>query len=126
MLDIAKFNEILDELHADSAEIEASALITDDGMMMASHLPMGVNEERISAMSAALLSVSERMIDTLSGNESERVMVQSKVGYVIVSAVAESLLLTVVARPDAKLGMVFHDIKKASQAVQAVLNSQVA
>ncbi|STZ03746.1 hypothetical protein [Moraxella equi] len=32
MLDIAKFSEILDELHADSAEIEASALITDDGI----------------------------------------------------------------------------------------------
>lgn len=124
MLDITQFNNILDELHANSAEIEASAIITDDGMMMASHLLEAVNEEHIAAMSAALLSVSKRMVDTLSGNEneSERVMVQSKVGYVIVSAVAENLLLTVVARPDAKLGMVFHDIKKASQSVQAILN----
>ena len=49
-----------------------------DGMMMASHLPVAVNEERISAMSAALLSVSERMIETLLGNKSERVIVQSR------------------------------------------------
>lgn len=126
MIDITKFNHILDELHTTSAEIQASALITSDGMMMASHLPMGVNEERISAMSAALLSVSERMIDTLSGNKSERVMVQSKVGYVIVSAVSNHLLLTVVARPDAKLGMVFHDIKKTANDVRDVLSEQAA
>ena len=69
MLDIAKFNNILDELHANSTEIEASAIITDDGMMMASNLPVAVNEERISAMSAALLSVSERMIETLTSTK---------------------------------------------------------
>lgn len=124
MLDIAKFNNILDELHANSAEIEASAIITDDGMMMASHLPVAVNEERISAMSAALLSVSERMIETLLGNKSERVIVQSKAGYVI-SATAKNLLLTVMACPSAKLGMVFHDINKTSQSVQELLNGQM-
>lgn len=127
MLDITQFNNILDELHANSAEIEASAIITDDGMMMASHLPVvAVNEERISAMSAALLSVSERMIETLLGNKSERVIVQSKAGYVIVSATAKNLLLTVMACPSAKLGMVFHDINKTSQSVQELLNGQMA
>lgn len=126
MLDITQFNNILDELHANSTEIEASAIITDDGMMMASHLPVAVNEGRISAMSAALLSVSERMIETLLGNKSERVIVQSKAGYVIVSATAKNLLLTVMACPSAKLGMVFHDINKTSQSVQELLNGQMA
>lgn len=92
---------------------------------MASHLPVAVNEERISAMSAALLSVSERMIETLLGNKSERVIVQSKAGYVIVSATAKNLLLTVMACPSAKLGMVFHDINKTSQSVQELLNGQM-
>lgn len=119
MLDITQFNNILDELHANSTEIEASAIITDDGMMMASHLPVAVNEERISAMSAALLSVSERMIETLLGNKSERVIVQSKAGYVIVSATAKNLLLTVMACPSAKLGMVFHDINKHRKACKS-------
>lgn len=126
MLDVQVFNKFLDELHENSNEIQASAIISDDGMMFAPHLPAGVNEEQISAMSAALLSVSERMVMVLDGSETDRVMVQSKEGYVIVTRVAAHLLLTAMARPDAKLGMVFHDIKRTAQKLQTALGEAFA
>lgn len=121
MTNIEHFSTLLAELHQDSPEIEASALASDDGIMMASHLKVGINEDRMAAMSAAMLSVGNRMIDDLLQGTSDRVMIQSSTGYVIVSAVTDELILTVVARPDAKLGMVFHDIRNFAKKLKSSL-----
>lgn len=116
----AQFEQVLNELHDHSLEIEASALMSIDGIMIASHLPTHVSEDRMAAMSAAMLSLGDRMIADLSGTETDRVMIQSNVGYVIVTMVNEELLLTVVVRPDAKLGMIFHDIKNTAKTINTI------
>lgn len=121
MTNIEHFSALLNELHEESMEIEASALSSDDGIMFASHLKVGINEDRMAAMSAAMLSVGDRMVGDLLQGTSDRVMVQSSVGYVIISAVTDELILTVVARPDAKLGMVFHDISNFAKKLRSSL-----
>ena len=50
----------LRELQASSPDTEASAVVSVDGLIMASSLPAGVEEDRVSAMSAAMLSLGER------------------------------------------------------------------
>lgn len=120
-MNIQRLNEVLNQLHLDSLEIEASALISDDGITLASNLTRGLHQDHLGAMSAALLSLGDRMIKSLSG-ETDRVMIQSKIGYIIVTSVAKGLLLTVVTRPDAQLGMVFHDIKSAAKSAQKIVS----
>ena len=51
------FQQVLEELKGSSADVEASALISTDGLMIASSLPNGMDEDRVGAMSAALLSL---------------------------------------------------------------------
>ena len=53
-------NSILSELNGTSAEIEASAILSTDGLMMASMLPAGMDEDRVGAMAAAMLSLGDR------------------------------------------------------------------
>ena len=55
------FQQVLEELKGSSADVEASALISTDGLMIASSLPNGMDEDRVGAMSAALLSSSARL-----------------------------------------------------------------
>lgn len=112
------FEQILQELHQASVEIAASALMSADGIMLSCQLPSAVGEDKMAAMSAAMLSLGDRMVSDLLDGITDRVMVQSNVGYIVVTAVSPELLLTVVARPDAKLGMVFHDIKKVAKQLQ--------
>ncbi len=50
----------LRELQASSPDIEASAIVSVDGLTIASALPQGVEEDRVSAMSAAMLSLGEK------------------------------------------------------------------
>lgn len=119
MTNIEHFSVLLNDLHDDSLEIRASALISEDGIMVASHLKKEGNEDRMAAMSAAMLSVSDRMAENLLGGSTNRVMIQNDLGYVIVSSVSDDMLLTVVTCSDAKLGMIFHDINNFAKKLQS-------
>ena len=57
---------ILSQLNSTSADIQASAVISIDGLMMAALLPAGLDQDRMGAMSAALLSLGARWAPTRS------------------------------------------------------------
>lgn len=118
---IQDLQQSLDELNSSSSDIEASALISIDGLMIASAMPQGMDEDRIGAMSAALLSLGERTARELGRGQLERVLVQGERGYVIMSAAGSEAVLTVLCKSSAKLGLVFLDIKRAAQALQKIL-----
>ena len=105
----------LRDLQASTPDIEASAVVSVDGLIMASALPADVEEDRVSAMSAAMLSLGERIATELSRGELEQVYIRGKLGYVFLSAVGQEAVLTIMARPDAKLGLVFLDMRRAAE-----------
>lgn len=61
-----QLQQILNDLNGSTADIEASALISTDGLMMASALPQGMDEDRVGAMTAALLSLGDRAAKELA------------------------------------------------------------
>lgn len=104
----------LRDLRASSPDIEASAVVSVDGLTMASDLPATTEEDRVSAMSAAMLSLGERIATELGRGGLDQVYVRGNNGYVLLNAVGEDAVLTVLARRDAKLGLVFLDTKRAA------------
>jgi predicted regulator of Ras-like GTPase activity (Roadblock/LC7/MglB family) len=104
----------LKSLQAGSPDIEASAVVSVDGLIMASALPQDVEEDRVSAMSAAMLSLGDRIARELGRGALDQVYVRGDSGYVILMAVGEEAVLTALARQDAKLGLVFLDMKRAA------------
>lgn len=107
--------ERLRELQATSPDIEASAVVSVDGLTIASALPQGVEEERVSAMSAAMLSLGERISDELGRGMLEQVYIKGLSGYVVLMSVGEDAVLTALAREQAKLGLIFLDMRRAAQ-----------
>jgi predicted regulator of Ras-like GTPase activity (Roadblock/LC7/MglB family) len=105
----------LKDLQAGTPDVEASALVSVDGLIIASALPPDVEEDRVSAMSAAMLSLGERIAGELGRGVLDQVYVRGARGYVILSAVGEEAVLTVLARQDAKLGLVFLDMRRAAE-----------
>lgn len=106
--------ERLRDMRASSPDIEASAVVSVDGLTIASDLPATTEEDRVSAMSAAMLSLGERIASELGRGELDQVYVRGNNGYVLLNAVGEEAVLTVLARRDAKLGLVFLDTKRAA------------
>ena len=105
----------LKDLQVSTPDVEASALVSVDGLIIASALPPDVEEDRVSAMSAAMLSLGERIASELGRGVLDQVYVRGANGYVILSAVGEEAVLTVLARKDAKLGLVFLDMRRAAE-----------
>jgi predicted regulator of Ras-like GTPase activity (Roadblock/LC7/MglB family) len=105
----------LRELQASSPDIEASAIVTVDGLPIASALPQGVEEDRVSAMSAAMLSLGERIATELGRGSLEQVYIKGQMGYVVLMSVGEDAVLTALAREQAKLGLIFLDMRRATE-----------
>jgi hypothetical protein len=113
--------ERLRELQVSSTDIEAAAIVSVDGLSIASSLPQGVEEDRVSAMSAAMLSLGERIASELGRGMLDEVYVKGEKGYVILRAVGEEAVLTVLARQQAKLGLLFLDMRRAAEEFAAIL-----
>jgi uncharacterized protein len=105
--------ERLRDLQVSSPAVEAAAVVSVDGLSMASSLPGGIEEDRVAAMSAAMLSLGERIATELGRGKLEQVYIKGEKGYVILMAVGEEAVLTVMAREEAKLGLVFLDMGRA-------------
>lgn len=112
---------VLTELNGTSADIEASGVISTDGLMMASVLPSGMDEDRVGAMSAAMLSLGDRTAQELNRGNLEQVLIKGRHGYVLMTYAGEEAVLTVLAKPNAKLGLIFLDVKRAAESIADML-----
>ncbi len=113
----ARLVECLRDLRASSSDIEASAVVSVDGLIIASDLPSNVEEDRVSAMSAAMLSLGERIAGELGRGELDQVYIRGAEGYVLLASASAETVLTVMARREAKLGLVFLDVKRAAREI---------
>ena len=106
--------ECLKDLQKSSPDIEASAVVSVDGLTIASALPQGIEEDRVSAMSAAMLSLGERIASELGRGNLDQVYIKGGEGYVVLMSVGEDAVLTALARKQAKLGLIFLDMRRAT------------
>jgi len=113
--------ESLRNLQASSPDIEASALVSVDGLTIASALPQGIEEDRVSAMSAAMLSLGERIASELGRGALEQVYIKGDNGYVMLMAVGEEAVLTVMARQQARLGLILLDMRRAVEVLEKLI-----
>lgn len=105
--------EALRELQVNTPDIEGAAVISADGLPMASSLPAGVEEERVAAMSAAMVSLGDRIASEMGRGYLEQVYVRGENGFVILMNISEEACLTALAREGAKLGLVFLDMRRS-------------
>jgi uncharacterized protein len=113
--------EHLRDMQASSPDIEASAVVSVDGLTIASALPQGVEEDRVAAMSAAMLSLGDRIASELGRGSLEQVYIKGSNGYVLLMSVADDAVLTALAREHAKLGLLLLDMCRAADALSKLI-----
>lgn len=114
---VDRLTSSLYELQSSAVDIEATAIVSVDGLIIASALPTDAGEDRVAAMSAAMLSLGERIAMELGRGSLEQVYVKGNQGYVILMSVGEEAVLTVLAHERAKLGLVFLEMRRACEAL---------
>ncbi len=111
----------LREMQGMTPEIEASAVVSVDGLIMASSLPVGVEEDRVSAMSAAMLSLGERISSELGRGALDQVYIKGEAGYIILMSVGTEAVLTTLVREGGRLGLILLDMRRAVDALVKLL-----
>jgi hypothetical protein len=108
-------------MQASSPDIEASAVVSVDGLTIAAALPQGVEEDRVAAMSAAMLSLGERIASELGRGSLEQVYIKGSNGYVLLMAIGSEAVLTALARENAKLGLILLDMHRTVDALSTLI-----
>ncbi len=109
-----RIETILQTLVTNTPDVAGAALVSADGLTIASALAAGADEDRISAMAAAVLSLGARTTEELGRAELEQVIIKGRLGYVIIMFAGVDAVLEVITGSAAKLGMVQLDMKRAA------------
>ncbi|MBI4782464.1 MAG: roadblock/LC7 domain-containing protein [Oscillatoriophycideae cyanobacterium NC_groundwater_1537_Pr4_S-0.65um_50_18] len=117
-----KLGIVLQNFVTATSDVQGAALVTPDGLPLAASLPGGMDEERVSAMSAAMLSLGERIGQELARGGVDRIYVEGDKGYGILTSCGEDAVLLVLADQKAKQGVLMLEIKRAVAEIKLILN----
>ena len=125
MMDFDVKNEALDqalaELKNTVAGIEAAAVVSVEGLPITSILPQDIDETRVAAMTAAMLSLGERATLELGKGSLVRIMVEGVDGYMLSVAAGDKAVLTISAAKNTKIGLIFHDVGRVAKKIGDIL-----
>jgi predicted regulator of Ras-like GTPase activity (Roadblock/LC7/MglB family) len=108
-----KLGYILQNFVSTTSDVQGAAVVTPDGLPLASNLPGGMDEERVSAMSAAMLSLGERIGQELARGAIDRLYVEGNEGISILTSCGQDAVFLVLAGKAAKQGVLMLEIKRA-------------
>ncbi len=105
-------DDILKKFLSAIPEVKAAAIVSVEGLPIASALPQDIDETRIAAMTAALLSLAERAVIEMNKGDFVQLFVKGTDGYLLVLAAGINAVLTVSTTKDVRLGLIFLDAKR--------------
>ena len=117
-----QISKLLKTLASTTPDLEAAAVVDNDGLMIASALPGDVEDDRVAAMSAALLGMSERIVRELGRGQFSLVMIKGSNGFTILSRCGPEAVMTCLATDSAKLGLIFLDVTRAAKEIARLLS----
>lgn len=118
---VEQINEILRFMQSGTPDVEGCAVVSEDGLMIASAFPQSIDEGRVAGMTSTLLSLGGRTAQELERGNLKQVFVKGDKGYVIAQSAAEGVVLVVLTSEDAKLGLVFLDMRRAVEQIGKVI-----
>lgn len=125
-IDTEKLNALLHTFATTTPDIQGAALVTPDGLPLAASLPTAMDEDRVAAMSAAMLSMGERIGLELTRGTIERIYVDGEQGPCILTSCGEDAVFLVLASKQAKQGIIALEIKRAVHDLKRALGYPVA
>src|SRR4051794_994916 len=119
-----RLDRAIADLLAQAPEVEAAAVVSFDGLPMASALPATMDEDRVAAMSAALLSLGERAAEGLGRGGLSQVYIEGEQGTVFLVSADDEAVLVAVAAKGAKVGMMLYEVRRSAATVAEVLRAE--
>ena len=103
---------VLKDLEATAGDIEGSAVVRSDGLIVAFAMPRNTDETLVAAMSAALLNIGTRTVKELSRGDLEKVIVSGNKGDVVLMGAGRDSILSSITKTGSNLGLILVEMKK--------------
>jgi hypothetical protein len=116
-----EIQQSLEKLKKSSQVIEAAALVSSEGFIMASVLPESLGEERIAGLSAAFMGLAERCTGEMGKGNPRQLFIQAEKGYIVMMGAGNGTYLSVLASSYGKPGMLLFDMKKTAEEIERLL-----
>jgi predicted regulator of Ras-like GTPase activity (Roadblock/LC7/MglB family) len=120
----SRLDRVLHDLLRRCPELQAAAVVSFDGLPMASALPPGFDEDRVAAMSAALLSLGERASQGLGRGSLNQVYIEGEEGTVFLVSADDEAVLVAVGSHGAKVGLLLFEVRRGALAVAETLRHE--
>ncbi|WP_019498435.1 roadblock/LC7 domain-containing protein [Pseudanabaena sp. PCC 6802] len=125
-INIGKINNTLQQFVTSTSDIQGAAVVTPDGLPLATSIPGSMDEERVAAMTAAILSLGERIGRELSRGTIDRIMIEGDQGYAILVSCADDAVLLVLANKNAKQGVLMLEIKQVVSTLKTAIQPTIS
>jgi predicted regulator of Ras-like GTPase activity (Roadblock/LC7/MglB family) len=119
--DLDKIKDLLKEVTSRTAEIEGAALVSYDGIMIANALQRDSPQEIVAAITATLLNLGKLSVEVLQLGNLEQVFIKCQSGYIVIGRAGDTNVVTLIAKRDAKLGILINETNKAAEDLLKVL-----
>jgi predicted regulator of Ras-like GTPase activity (Roadblock/LC7/MglB family) len=116
--------EILEAFVSKLPAIDFASVVSLEGLPISSWpptLPGGLDDVRVAAMTAAILSLGERAVMETGKGEMTRILVEGDSGYLISVQSGSKAVLTTSAGRSVKLGLIFLDMKQTAKKISEIL-----
>ncbi|MCZ7383942.1 MAG: roadblock/LC7 domain-containing protein [Candidatus Methanoperedens sp.] len=119
------FHLALEQLENSTGDILSSALVTDDGLIMASTTSGKVNKETFAAYCAAAFKRAGETMEELSGENIDTLLFESKNNRIVTVRVGEHALLVVLTSKNVQMGLVLINMQKTAQKIKELSETSI-
>ena len=117
----AKLENVLQSFVSGTSDVQGAALVTPDGLPLAANIPSAMDDERVAAMSAAMLSLGERISQELNRGTIDRIYIEGDQGYGILTSCGDDAVFLVMASHVAKQGLLMLEIRRTVEELRLLL-----
>lgn len=108
-------------LLAKSDDMEASAVISRDGICLAAESRDDIDPDRLGAMCATLLGLADTAVKELNRGTLQQVLLYGSDGLLLLVQIGKHHVLALSAKPAINIGMILLDARKVAKQLLSVV-----
>ncbi len=120
----SQLKQILKNFIGRSGAIGSIIIEKSSGLTVESFLPSDIDEDVVSAMGSAMLSMSFRSINELEQGNFQHVLTEGSKGYTCIFNINDETLLLVLCNKMTKLGLILLEGKRSIQEIRNIMEKE--
>jgi hypothetical protein len=101
--------------------MKAAAVVRVSGLSVEAVMPPEIEQERVSAMSAVMLLLGQRITESMQSGGLDKVYIKGAEGHIIMMSAGPEAVLMVQASEHAALGLLFVEMRLAAEKLKRIV-----